>query len=157
MVSSGFTAADPFPGGMSTVTVRGSPSGSESLASTLMVTGTPLLVAAESFTATGGRSTGVTSCPVLFDSAGSKVGEDTVAWLVTWGTAPAPTLTVTGKLVDAPEASALGFVQVTACPAAAQVQPLPLPETKASPAGSESVTESDPAASSGPAFDTEIV
>ncbi len=156
-VWSGLTTVEPVAGSVVTVTARGSPSGSESLARTGMVTGTPSLVAAESPCTTGGRSIGVTSCPVLFEALASAVGEDTVAWLVTWGTAPAPTATVRGKLVEAPLAKGSGLVQVTACPLAEHVHPLPPPEANVSPAGNVSVTVSGPAASLAPRFDTAIV
>src|SRR5437762_2958736 len=140
MVLSGLTTADPLGGGVVTLTVKASPSGSESLVRTGMITGVIWLVAAESSWATGGRSIGVMSCPVLFELTGSCVGDETVAWSVTWGTAPAPTATVMGKLVDPPLARAAACVQVTFCPTAEQLQPFPPPDTYVNPAGRVSVT-----------------
>src|ERR1700746_2378295 len=66
---------------------------------------------------------------------------DTLAVLVTLGTAAAPTLTVKVMLL-LPLFPAMGpaFVQVTTCALAARLHTVPVPLTKPSPVGSVSVT-----------------
>ena len=95
----------------------------------------------------------VVATDVLFPGAGSAVVEATDAVLVrevAW--APAVmTMVIVGAVV--PVASA-GRVQVTdALPVFVQVQPVPVADTKATPAGRVSVTETL-AASEGPALPT---
>ena len=66
---------------------------------------------------------------------------DTLAVLVTEGTAAAPTLTVRVMLlVSLFPASGPAFVQVTTCALAEQLHPVPVPLTKPSPVGSVSLT-----------------
>src|SRR5215471_6749094 len=65
---------------------------------------------------------------------------ETVAVLITLGTAAAPTLTVNVIVVGALTASGPLFVHVTACWAAPQVQPCPVPDTNPSPVGRVSLT-----------------
>ena len=61
------------------------------------------------------------------------------ATLVTLGTAAAATATVRViGLPDAPAAMTVVLVQVTTWPAAEQVQPVPVPDTKVRPAGNVS-------------------
>src|ERR1700739_2055291 len=66
---------------------------------------------------------------------------ETLAVLVTEGTAAAPTLTVRVMVLLALfPARGPAFVQVTTCALAEQLHPVPVPETKPSPLGSVSLT-----------------
>src|SRR5262245_31733784 len=75
----------------------------------------------------------------LFAPFASPVVE-TVAVLVTLGTAPAATLTVNVIVLEALAASGPLFVHVATCSAALQVQPVPNTVTTPSPVGSVSLT-----------------
>src|SRR5205814_360464 len=77
---------------------------------------------------------------VLLVPSGSVTLPDTVALLVTEGAAAGPTATVRVMADVAPLARPAAFVQVTAWPTALQLHPVPVPDTKVSPAGSVSVT-----------------
>lgn len=81
----------------------------------------------------------VGSLAVLLASVGSVVVLETLAVLVAV-IAVAPTATVKLIVELAPEAKGLGLVQVTVCPAAEQVQPVPVPDTNVKPVGKVSVT-----------------
>ncbi len=86
-------------------------------------------------------TTVVGSVAELLAGARSTLALDTCAVLATDGIAAAPTATVrvmSGN--DCPGSRNGGCVQVTSCPAAVQLQPVPVPDTKLSPAGSVSVT-----------------
>src|SRR5919198_592050 len=93
----------------------------------------------------------------LFVGSGSEAGEETSAVFVTEGAAAAPTSTTTVTVLVAPDGSGPVLVQLTSCPAAEQVHPFPLPDTKDKPAGSVSAMTMGPAASAGPAFETRSV
>lgn len=82
----------------------------------------------------------VGSLAVLLAGVGSVVVVlETVAVFVTVA-AVAPTATVKLIVELAPEAKGLEFVQVTVCPEAEQVQPVPVPDTNVKPVGKVSVT-----------------
>ena len=93
----------------------------------------------------------VGSFAVLLLELGSGVVLVTVAVLVTLAAVFAPTLTVKVIAELAPEASPLVLVQVTVCPEAVQLQPVPVPDTKLMPVGRVSVTVMG-AAAVGPAL-----
>ena len=65
---------------------------------------------------------------------------DTLAVLVTLGTAPAATLTVNVIVLLALAANGPAFVQVTTCATAEQLKPPPVPDTNPSPVGNVSLT-----------------
>src|SRR5712692_4345155 len=65
---------------------------------------------------------------------------ETVAVLVTVAAAEALTLTTRVIVLDPLMAIGPGFVQVTSCATAPQIQPVPVPETRPNPAGRVSVT-----------------
>src|SRR5205085_1004317 len=75
---------------------------------------------------------------LLFALLSSEVA--TVAVLVTAGTAAAETPTVSVIMLEAVGINVPAFVQVTFCPTAEQLQPVPVPETKLKPVGNGSVT-----------------
>ena len=76
----------------------------------------------------------------------------TVAVLVTLGTAPAATVTVSVMALLPPAPMEPELVHVTACPPAEQLHPLPAPETKPRPVGSVSVTVVVPLVAADPTF-----
>src|SRR5215471_2779826 len=92
----------------------------------------------------------------LFAPFASPVVE-TVAVLITLGTAAAATLTVNVIALGAFTASGPLFVHVTTCRAAPQVQPVPVPDTKPSPVGSVSLTVITPVVGVLPTLVTVIV
>src|SRR5215212_6706017 len=103
-----------------------------------------------------GTVTGLVTLPLLSVGSWSKVVlEATVAVLVTLGAAAAPTATVSVMagsvvpLVMGPER-----VQFTVPEEFEQVQPVPVAETEAGPAGRVSVTVMVPAADCGPPLTT---
>src|SRR5437763_411767 len=84
-------------------------------------------------------ATGVTvvGCDgVMLVASGSVTLPETVAELVTDGAASAATATVRVMVELAPEARPAALVRVTRWPTAGQVQPVPVPDTTASPDGS---------------------
>ena len=102
---------------------------------------------------TGAGFTVVTSDDVLFALFVSPVVA-TVAVFVTLGTAAAATLTVNVIVLVAFDANGPAFVHVTTCTTALQVQPWPVPDTKANPAGNVSLTVIAPVVGIVPAFVT---
>jgi len=90
-----------------------------------------------------------------------SLGVATLAVLVTGELASAVALTVTVRVMvlalGAPMLIGPGFVQVTTCPAALQVQLVPAPLTNPSPAGSVSVTVIAPVVAAVPMLVTVIV
>lgn len=92
-----------------------------------------------------------------FELFGSVVGEETVTPFVTAGIADELTATVSVIAADEPFVKSDARVQVTVCPMAEQLQPVPVPETKLKPVGSKSTTVIGPAAVDGPLFVTVMV
>src|SRR5689334_20859846 len=97
------------------------------------------------------------SVAVAVSGFGSGTAPETVAVSVTVGPAAGSTATVSVMVDEAPAISAAAFVQVTAWPAAAQLQPAPTPETKLRPAGSVSVTVVGPGVAVGPLLPTTML
>ena len=91
------------------------------------------------------------SVKVLLLESGSGVVLETLAVLVTVAAVFAPTPTVKVIVEFVPDASPSVLVQVTVCPEAVQVQPVPVPDTKLMPVGKVSVTVMG-AAAVGPAL-----
>src|SRR2546428_10306498 len=93
----------------------------------------------------------VESVAVLLDKLVSPAVE-TLAVLITLGTAAAATPTVRLKLVLPPADTGPAEKQVTVCPEARKLQPVPEPETKLKPVGSVSVTVMVPVVAPEPTF-----
>src|SRR6185503_20163779 len=86
-----------------------------------------------------GPTTTVASVAVLFAALTSKLALDTTAVFVTLGTAAAPTATVSVIVgSELPAFSVGACVHVTTCATAEHDQPVPVPLTYVSPAGSVS-------------------
>ena len=106
---------------------------------------------------TGAAFTVVRSEELLFPALVSFAVE-TLAVLVTEGTAAAATLTV--NVIDpaaVPAPSGPAFVQVTTCTAAVQLHPVPTPDTNPNPVGNVSVTVIAPVVAPFPILLTAIV
>src|SRR5438105_1508983 len=104
---------------------------------------------------TGAAFTVVKSDDELFPVLVSPAVE-TLAVLVTLGTAPAATLTVSVILLLAVATKGPAFVQVTTCATAEQLQPVPVPDTNPSPVGYVSLTVIVPVVAVLPTFVTSI-
>lgn len=102
------------------------------------------------------RFTVVASLALLLDVFVSPDVE-TVATLVTLGTAPAATLTVSVMLLLVPGVSGPALLQVTVCAAAEQLQPVPAADTNPKPVGSVSMTVIVAVVEPEPIFRTVIV
>src|SRR5688572_16095718 len=106
-----------------------------------------------------GSMVAVTTLAVLLAVAGSKLADVTAKLTVVLAAAASATFTTRDSGGNVAPASSVGpCVQVTACPAALQLQPVPEPELKLRPAGKVVVTETLLSSRSTPAaFDTLIV
>jgi hypothetical protein len=114
----------------------------------------PLCVLAIARSIEAGALTGVVTLPVLLVALPSPVVE-TVAAFSTLGAAAAPTSTVSVMAgSDAPLATGPGVEQLTVPAACEQVHPVPVADTKVSPAGRMSVTEIAPVVADVPTLDT---
>src|SRR5947209_1336641 len=100
----------------------------------------------------GGKVMLVVAELLLFVVFESKVGESTFAVLVMLEATFDASATV--RVIDElpPLAIALEFVQVTVCPEALQLHPVPVPETNVMPVGKVSLTMMEALALCGPAL-----
>src|SRR5690606_20114695 len=98
------------------------------------------------------RRTVTVSVEVWLPPVPSNIGCETSAVLSVEAAAVPSTATVNTSVGRSASTAMLGalLLQVTTCPTALQVQPVPVPETKVRPVGSVSVTVAVPTAISGP-------